>query len=141
MFCRHDADFKSGTVVTQPSVPHYSPNQPVFMVDVCIKLDDVEKTYSIPENLSLTYAGDWCIATECQDLLREVELLDQQAEKSINDVPRLEEIRERCAKLKLDLNPSLKERKENDERIARLESSVTRLTDMFAKFMNNQNNA
>ncbi len=139
MFCRHDADFKSGTVVTQPSVPHYSPNQPVFMVDVCIKVDDVEKTYTIPENLSVTYAGDWCIATERQDLLREVELLDQQAETSINDVPRLEEIRNRCAKLKLELNPALKEKQENEERLAKLEDNMSRLTDMFAKFMNNQN--
>lgn len=108
------------------------------MTDIAIRTDGEEKTYSIPENLALTYAGDWCLATEQHDLLREVEALDAQAEKQIADVPRLEEIREKCKKLKLDLNPQLKQQQETEQRFGRLEKNMEELSTMFKTFLNKQ---
>lgn len=139
MFSRQNADFKVGCVSSAPSIPHYVPNQAVLMTDIAIKVDGEEKTYSIPENLALTYAGDWCIATDQQDLLREVEALDAQAEKQIADLPRLEEIREKCKQLKLDLNPQLKQQQLTEERFNRIESNMADLTSMFKTFMKKQN--
>lgn len=138
MFCRKNADFSVGTVSSAPTLPHYVPNQAVMMTDLTIKADGSEKTYSIPENLALTYAGDWCLATEKQDLLREVEALDAQAEKQIADIPRLEEIREKCKKLKLDLNPQLKQQEETEQRFGRIEKSMEELSTMFKTFLSKQ---
>lgn len=135
MFNRKSAEYKVGSVSSAPSLPHYVQNSAVLMTDVIIKVEGSEKTYSIPENLSLTYAGDWCLATEQHDLLREVEALDAQAEKQIADVPRLEEVRERCKQLKLDLNPQLKAQEETEKRFSRLESNVSELTSMMKTFM------
>lgn len=138
LFNRDTAEYKIGTITSQPTMPHYAPSQPILMVDVTIKTDDVIKTYSIPENLSVTYAGDWCIATEQQDLLREVETLDMKAEKAISEVPKLQEIREKCKKLKLDLNPQLKIQQATEERFGRIETNMEQLSAMFREFMNTQ---
>lgn len=138
MFSRNNADFKVGCVSSAPSIPHYAPNQAVLMTDIVIKVDGEEKTYSIPENLALTYAGDWCLATDQHDLLREVEALDVQAEKQIADVPRLEQIREKCKQLKLDLNPQLKQQQETEQRFGRLEKNMEELSSMFKTFMKKQ---
>lgn len=138
MFCRNNADYKVGTIINTPTMPHYTPNQPVLMVDLSIRVDDTEKTYSIPENLSVTYAGDWCIATEPQDLLREIESLDMKAEKGINDVPRLQDIREKCKKLKLELNPQLRAQQYTEQRFEKLENNLGELSNMFKEFIRNQ---
>lgn len=138
LFNRNDADYKTGVVSAVPTAPHYVPGQAVLMTDVSIMVEDSEKVYSIPENLSLTYAGDWCLATEQQDLLREIESLDAKAEKTINDVPRLEQIREKCKKLKLDLNPQLKAQIDNERRFEKLENNIGELSSMFKEFMRTQ---
>lgn len=138
LFNRNNADYKQGIISSAPTIPHYVPNQPVLMTDVSIKVEDEEKVYSIPENLSLTYAGDLCIATEQQDLLREIDSLDAKAEKTLNDVPRLQDIRERCKQLKLDLNPQLKSQLETEKRFEKLESNIGELSSMFKEFMRTQ---
>lgn len=138
LFNRNNAEYKEGVVSTVPTMPHYVPGQAVMMTDVSIKVEDSEKVYSIPENLSLTYAGDWCLATEQQDLLREIESLDAKAEKTINDVPRLEQIRDKCKKLKLDLNPQLKAQIDNERRFDKIEKNMEDLSSMFKEFMRTQ---
>lgn len=138
LFNRNNAEYMEGVVSTVPTAPHYVPNQAVLMTDVSIRLEDSEKVYSIPENLSLTYAGDWCLATAQQDLLREIELLDAKAEKTINDVPRLEHIREKCKKLKLDLNPQLKAQMDNEKRFEKIEKNMEDISSMFKEFMRTQ---
>lgn len=138
MFNRQTAEFMVGSVSSAPTLPHYVPNQAVLMTDISIKSEGSTKNYSIPENLTVTYAGDWCLATEQQDLLREVEALEIQAEKQINDVPRLEEVREKCKKLKLDLNPQLRQHQETEERLNRMEKNMEDITSMFKTFMKKQ---
>lgn len=141
LFNRNNAEYKEGVVSSAPSIPHYVPNQAVLMTDVSIRVEDSEKVYSIPENLSLTYAGEWCLATEQQDLLREIESVDAKAEKTINDLPRLEQIREKCKKLKLDLNPQLKAQQATEERFGRLEKNMEDLSSMFKEFMKTQSSS
>lgn len=136
---RKTAQYYTGKVEQPVGAPHFDASNPTLMVDVVINVDGQTRTYSIPENLSATYAGDWCLSTDTSDLLSELDQMEIQGEKTLQDVPRIEKMLEAIKERKLQLNPSLKEKKEQDDRMMKLENSVQNLTDMFRKFMKANN--
>ena len=135
VFNRKTADYQTGIVAADPSLPHYQNGQLTMIVDVPITIGQETKTYAIPETLSTTYYGDTCLCTDPQDILREVEQLDRQADTVIASIPTWEEIKRTCSSLKETLNPNIKERREIDQRFDKIENSVSKLTDMFTDFM------
>ena len=135
MLNRDTAEYTTGTIVSTPSYPHYEPGHPTMVVDMRIKVGEIERPYSIPENLSVTYAGDWCIATDQRDLLAELDLMEQASDKGIADYERHKARKQKCIDLRPLLSPELKERKETDERIGRLETGMENLTAMFQQFI------
>lgn len=133
---RKSAEYILGEVEDAPSLPHYDARQPTMAVDVKIRIKDNVRTYTIPENLSVTYASDLCIATEQSDLLVEVTSLLKKAEDSIENYPRQVEIRDRCKALMEDLNPTLKAQRENDERFKKLEEGQSELASLLKQLIN-----
>lgn len=136
---RKTAQYFVGKIEQPVSAPHYEPNHPTLMVDVVINVDGQTRTFTIPENLAATYAGDLCIATETSDLLSELDQMEMQGEKTLQDVPRIEQMLASVKERKMQLNPALKEKQEQDVRMQKLETSVQNLTDMFRKFMKSKN--
>ena len=55
--------------------------QSQMVVDVTIEANSKTATYSIPENLSVTYAGDVVLSTDKQGLMAEVEQMKNTAEQ------------------------------------------------------------
>lgn len=138
---RKTADYYIGRVEQPVCAPHFEPNNPTLMVDVVICVDGQNKTFSIPENLSATYAGDLCLATESADLLTELNQMEIQGEKDLAEVPRIEKMLKAIKERKIQLDPQLKEKKQQDERMTKLENSVQNLADMFQKFMKAKSNS
>ena len=132
---RKTAEYYTGKVEQPVGAPHFEPNHPTLMVDVAINFDGNTKTFSIPENLSATYAGDLCLATETSELLGELDQMEVQGQKVIEDVPRIEAMLAKIKERRLELNPVLKEKKEQDKRIERIENSVQNLATMFERFI------
>lgn len=58
--------------------------QSQMVVDVTIEANSKTATYSIPENLSVTYAGDVVLSTDKQGLMAEVEQMKNTAEKYLS---------------------------------------------------------
>ncbi len=137
---RRTADYRIGKVEQPVSAPHFEPNNPTLMVDVTIRSDNDVRTYSIPENLSATYAGDLCLATDTNELLSELDQMELQGEKELKDMPRIEKMLQAVKERKMQLNPTLKEKQEQDQRMQKLESSVQNLAEMFEKFMKQKSN-
>ena len=137
---RKTAEYFVGKVEQPVSAPHFEPNNPTLMVDVVINVDGQTKMFSIPENLSATYAGDLCLATDQAELLSELDQMELQGEKDLAEVPRIEKMLKAVKERKMQLNPALKEKKEQDQRMERLENSVQNLADMFQKFMKAKSN-
>lgn len=132
---RKTASYQMGKVEQPVTAPHFEPNNPTLMVDVTINIDGKTRTFAIPENLSATYAGDLCLATEPSDILTELDQMQIQGEKDLQEVPRIEKMLEAIKEIKEQLNPALKEKKEQDKRMERLEASVQSLKEMFEKFL------
>lgn len=106
------------------------------VIDVTIENGDKQATYTIPENLSITYAGNIVLSTDKDNLVREIEALKNQAEQILASVDKQKQILEKANILLADLNPVYKEKKETDLRISKIESSISEMKDMFSKFIN-----
>lgn len=113
--------------------------QSQMVVDVTIESEGKTATYTIPENLSVTYAGDIVLATDKQGLVCEVEAMKNAAEKILESVPRQKEIVDKSSTLLADLNPVFKQKKENEERFSKMESSISRLEQTVTSFINSFN--
>lgn len=70
-----------------------------------IEANSKTATYSIPENLSVTYAGDVVLSTDKQGLMAEVEQMKNTAEKILESVPKQKEVVDKTTVLLSELNP------------------------------------
>lgn len=140
---KQDIKMKQGKV-TSVSFPHYDNNyrpssaqsNMQMIVDVTIEADGKTAIYSMPENASITFAGDLVLSTEQAGLTREVEAMKNQAEMILASVERQKEIVDKATALLTELNPAFKEKRENEERFGKIESSIANLSDMMQKFIN-----
>ena len=85
-----------------------------MVVDVTIEANLKTATYSIPENLSVTYAGDVVLSTDKQRLMAEVEQMKNTAEKILESVPKQKEVVDKTTALLSELNAVYKEKKETE---------------------------
>lgn len=110
-----------------------------MVIDVTIESSQKTATYSIPENLSITYAGDIVLSVDKQSLSYEVQSMKTQAEKIIESVSKQKEIIDKAAYLLSELNPEYKEKKENEQRFSRIEDSINKLESTVTNFINSFN--
>lgn len=114
--------------------------QSQMVIDITIQSNGKTATYTIPENLSITYAGNLVLSTDKQGLICEVEASKTQAEKIIESIPKQKEIVEKATTLLADLNPIYKERKQTEERFNKMEDSINRLESVVNNFVNSFKN-
>lgn len=106
-----------------------------MVVDVTIEAGGKTATYTIPESLSVTYAGNIVLSTDREGISREVEALKSSAEQVLLSVEKQKEIVEKTTALLAELNPVYKEKKENEERFTKIESSVAEMKTMLSNFI------
>lgn len=114
--------------------------QPQMVVDVTIEANSKTATYSIPENLSVTYAGDVVLSTDKQGLMAEVEQMKNTAEKILESVPKQKEVVDKTTVLLSELNPVYK-KKETEQRFSKIEESISRMESTVNNFINSFNHA
>ncbi len=115
--------------------------QSQMVVDVTIEANSKTATYSIPENLSVTYAGDVVLSTDKQGLMAEVEQMKNTAEKILGSVPKQKEVVDKTTVLLSELNPIYKEKKETEQRFSKIEESISRMESTVNNFINSFNHA
>lgn len=106
-----------------------------MVVDVTIDASGRSATYTIPENLYVTYAGDLVLSTEAEGIVREIEAMNKTAEQALTMVDRQKEIKDKTAALLVELNPVYKEKKDTEERFNKIETSVSEMKDMLSSFI------
>ena len=128
---------------SQPYFPSMTPNMGAMntmnagqrFVDVTIEMDGRTNTYSIPETMSVTYAGNLVISTEREGILREVEAMKTQSDEVIKSVPKYEKISKDCERILEEWNPAFAEKKEQEKRINGLERKVEDIGKMLSEFI------
>lgn len=104
-----------------------------MVVDVTIEEEGANKTYTIPDSLTVTYAGnDLVIATERSGVLKEVETIKAQNESELERIETRRKIVSECERILAEWNPQFKEKRETEERFAKLETSMTDLKSMLS---------
>ena len=106
------------------------------VIDVTLDSNGKIATYTIPENLSVTYAGNIVLSTDKDGLMHEIEAMKNNAEQVIASVDKQKQILEKANALLSELNPVYKEKKETDLRFSKIENSISEMKDMFANFLN-----
>ena len=143
---KQDITITDGKVISV-GFPHLDLNtkptmgQSQMVVDVTIQANSKTATYSIPENLSVTYAGDIVLSTDKQGLMAEVEQMKNTAEKILESVPKQKEVVEKTTALLSELNPIYKEKKETEQRFSKIEESISRMESTVNNFINSFNHA
>lgn len=112
-------DLNKNTAVTQ------------MVVDVTIEAEGKTATYTIPENLSVTYAGNLVLSTDRQGLVNEVEAMKTAAEQALSSMERQKEILAKSSALLAELNPVFKEKQETEKRFGQIENSIHEIKDLL----------
>ena len=112
------------------------PNTTQTVVDVTLDCNGKVATYTIPENLSVTYAGNIVLSTDKEGLIHEIEAVKNNAEQIIASIDKQKQILDKANILLSDLNPIYKEKKETDLRFTKIENSISEMKDMFTNFIN-----
>lgn len=106
------------------------------VVDITLDSNSKIATYTIPENLSVTYAGNIVLSTDKDGLMHEIEAMKNNAEQVLASVDKQKQILDKANTLLSELNPVYKEKKETDLRFSKIENSISEMKDMFANFLN-----
>lgn len=125
---------KIGSVVSvsQP-MPKYNntyipgQNYTETVVDVVVKVKDEEiKFEKLPSNLSIANFGqNGIVVSESKDAMNaEIESMLRNSVNIIESVPYHKEVKVACEEMLNELNPQLAKEKEQEEKIAKLESKV-----------------
>ncbi len=104
-----------------------------MVVDVTIDADGQSRTYTIPDSLAITYAGDTLvIATEREPMLKDIESMKAQAEDELSKTEMRRKMVTQCEAILSEWNPAFKEKRATEERFAKLETSMTDLKSMLS---------
>ena len=106
-----------------------------MMRDVTLEMDGKETTYTIPENLMVTYAGDLTLATSRPALAGDVERMKQEAEKALADVERHKRTIEKAGELMAELNPEVRKERETERRFKSIESDIGGIKGMITQLL------
>ena len=116
---------------TAVSFPRIEINQKTgrseMVVDITIEANGKTATYTIPENLSVTYAGNMVLSTDKQSLTGEVEAMVANADQIIASVPHAKKIKDKAPAILADLNPVYKEKQETEQRFGKIEGSISEM--------------
>lgn len=113
-------------------------NNPMqMMVDVTLEENGVIQTYTIPDNLSITYTGNGMVlSTESEGIIRELEAMKNHSEEEISKVPKHEKIIASCDKLLAEWSPTFKEKAATEERFNKIEGSINELKNLILGLAN-----
>ena len=106
-----------------------------MMRDVTVDAGEKATTYTIPETLCVTYAGNLVLSTDQQGLSAEVERMKTQAEQVLASVERNKEIIAKAGDLLATLNPQIRERQETEKRFKSIEGDISGIRGMVQQLL------
>ena len=123
---------------SQPKIDMSKPNScmsgTTLIVDIDLNIEGKTVSYSIPENLDITYTNTGLVlATDPNKLINEVNIVQQEAKDQLAKKEYYENIINKTPDLLAELNPQLKEKQETDRRLNLMESSMSTMKSDISK--------
>lgn len=106
-----------------------------IMRDIAIEVDGKNATYTIPENLAVTFAGSIVLATSQQGLSSEIERMKLESEQALAMMEHHKMVIERSSGLLAELNPHVREKMENERRFKSIEIDMSGIKTMMQQLL------
>lgn len=135
---KQDLSIVTGVVTSVgfPRMPmNYKPGQNTMVIDVTITAAGKTATYEIPENLAVTYANDFVLATDKAGLATDIEAIRNTADQIVKSYETQKERFDKASTLLMEVKPEYKEKKETEDRLNKMEGSITEIKSMMEKLM------
>lgn len=111
--------------VSRPHFDTQNPSNTQMVVDVIIEVDDKQMpAYVIPENSGVAYTDSMILSTDRDTILREVQAVLSRNEEELKLIPVREKTVRQCQAIIEEWNPEVKNRRETDERISKIETAL-----------------
>lgn len=133
---KNDFSVKHGTVTVDPVTQVQTnklTNKSEVMTDLTVTTDGKTVIYSIPDNSTLTTAGSLILATTEQELCSEVDRLLNASKQYFQDEPFHKRVLEKAPDAMLALNPSLREKMEQEQRMSEMKQSYNDMQELVRK--------
>lgn len=95
-----------------------------MVVDITIDWDGKSAVYVFPENSTISNTKNLTITPDRQLLVNELEMVKSESQRVLDSVEKHREILEKTDKLLVELNPTLREKKEIDERFDAIAKAI-----------------
>ena len=123
--------------VLSVSFPRLDMAQPKrqMVVDITVEADSHTATYTMPEDSSTVYAGNLVLSTNPQGLTAEVEQMKAEAQRILASVDRQKQVVAKADELLAQLNPSLREKRETEQRFQQIEGRMNGVNDKLDRLI------
>lgn len=120
--------------VTGIGASHLSKMNNLFemVVDVTIEINGSTQTYTVKDSNEVSWSGQLMITPNKEMVIQEIQSMKSQAEDALNKVDQYKETVDKCNSLLSAFDPIYKDKKENDERFAKLEQSINDIKELIA---------
>lgn len=113
-----------------PSPGNYAPMQG-RVVDLTVEVDGETKTYTVPESQNVAKAMGITLSTGIEAVMNELNAIKRNSQEILDSVGFNKKKIEVCDQIMEDINPAFKQTREQDKKIAGIESQVRELTGLF----------
>ena len=119
------------TNVTAPHIENKINSLTQMVVDITVDVNGKPVTYVVPDNLSMTYCGQDMLTYDKTLLIDEIKAIKAINEQTVSMYQKASENVLKCDNLISELDDVYREKKANDERLAKLEKMMETLLSNF----------
>lgn len=107
-----------------------------FILDFTIEYNGITQVFAIPDHLSVTYTGNNLILSVDQpSLIPELDKIIRDNESIVNNLEAIKAGITKAKNLKMDLDPSYREKQQTEKRFSQIESSISEIKDMLQQLV------
>lgn len=119
--------------VSRPHFDNRNPTSTSMVIDVTVEIDGKQTSFVMPESASVAYTDTLVISCDRTDIMREVEAICSRNEEELKQTPVREKTVQRCKAIIEEWNPEIKNRRETEDRIGKIESALGILQKNYAE--------
>lgn len=126
---RNDITATQGKIidVSRPHFDNRNPSNTTMVIDVTVDIDGKQTSFVMPESASIAYTDNLVLSCDRADILHEIEAICSRNEEELKQTPIRQQTVQKCHAIIEEWNPAVKQQRETDERITKIENALDAL--------------
>lgn len=126
---RNDITATQGKIidVSRPHFDNRNPSNTTMVIDVIVDIDGKQTSFVMSEGSSIAYTDTLVLSCDRADILHEVEAICSRNEEELKQTELRQQTVQKCKSIIEEWNPSVKQQRETDERITKIENALDAL--------------